>query len=130
MHESNIQDYSSYIPIKNAVKKLKLWKEKGIEILYLTSRTKPKEIQQIKNVLKKHNFPQGKLFFRRGEEYKNVVERIKPDVFIDDDCKSIGGNDIKKLIDPKLNIKIIIVKEFGGINNLPDNPSELFEVNS
>ncbi len=130
MHKTSIQDYSSYIPIKNAVKKLQKWKEKRVELLYLTSRTKPEEIQQIRNVLEKHNFPQGKLFFREGEEYKDVIEKIKPDIFIDDDCESIGGNNIKDLINPELNIKIIIVKEFGGIDHLPDNPSKLFEVNS
>jgi len=125
----SIHEYGSYVPIKNAVKKLKKWEEGRAEILYLTSRTKSEEIQQIKNVLKRHNFPKGELLFVKGsEKYKDVIERVRPDVFIDDNCESIGGNDIKEQISQKLNIKIIIVKEFEGIDDLPDNPSKLFEV--
>lgn len=127
--DSSIHDYDSYVPIKNSVKKLNKWKESKAEILYLTSRTKSEEIQQIKNVLKRHNFPKGELLFVKGaEKYKDIIERIRPDIFIDDNCESIGGNDIKEQINQKLDIKIIIVKEFEGIDDLPDNPSKLFEV--
>jgi len=128
MHSSpkRIKDYSSYIPVKNAVKKIKTWKEKGCEISYLTSRRLKSEIKQVGEILKKFNFPKGTLHYRKmGEEYKDVVERLRPNIFIDDDCESIGGNDIKKLVNPKLNIKIIIVKEFGGIDHLPDGPKDL-----
>jgi len=31
--DPSIHDYGSYIPIKNSVKKLQIWKEKGVEIL-------------------------------------------------------------------------------------------------
>jgi hypothetical protein len=130
MHSSleKIKDYSSYIPVKNAVKKIKTWKEKGCEISYLTSRRLRKEIKQVEDVLKKFNFPKGTLYYRkRGEEYKDVVEKLRPDIFIDDDCESIGGNDIKKLVNPKLNIKIIIVKEFEGIYHLPEEPENLLK---
>jgi len=128
MHSSpkKIKDYSSYIPVKNAVKKLKTWKEKGCKISYLTSRRLQSEIKQVEEVLKKFNFPKGTLYFsKKGEEYKDTVERLRPDIFIDDDCESIGGNNIKEVINPKLNIKIIIVKEFGGIDHLPDKPEKL-----
>ena len=27
----------------------------------------------------------------KGEQYREIVERIKPDILIEDDCKSIGG---------------------------------------
>lgn len=124
--DPSIYDYSSYVPIKNAVKKLQTWEEKGVRLSYLTSRKKSKEIKQVKRILNKNNFPKGRLFFvGEGEEYKDIVERVKPDVFIDDDCESISGNDIEKLINPKLNVKIIIVKEFEGIDHLSDEPSEL-----
>lgn len=114
------------------LKKLKIWKNQGAEILYLTSRRKPDEIKQIKNVIKKHNFPDGQLLFRRkGEEYKDVAERVMPDILIEDDCESIGG-EIEMTyphIKPKLKAKIksIIVKEFGGIDNLPDKISDLLK---
>jgi hypothetical protein len=128
-NDSSIYDYSSYIPVKNSVKKLKAWEAKGAEILYLTSRRKTEEVQQIRNVLKRHGFPNGELFFiKRTEKYEDVIERVKPDVYIDDDCESIGGNDIQRNIDPRSNTRIIIVKEFRGIDHLPDNPFELFEV--
>jgi hypothetical protein len=123
-----IKDYSSYIPVKNAVKKIKTWKEKGCEISYLTSRRLQREIKQVEEVLKNFNFPKGTLYYRkREEEYKDVVERLGPDIFIDDDCESIGGNDIKKLVNPKLNIKVIIVKEFDGIDYLPEEPEDLLK---
>jgi len=128
MHSSpeKIKNYSSYIPVKNAVKKIKTWKEKGCEISYLTSRRLQREIKQVEEVLKKFNFPKGTLYYRKkGEEYRDVVERLRPDIFIDDDCESIGGNNIKEIINQKLNIKIVIVKEFGGIDYLPEEPRDL-----
>lgn len=52
-----------------------------------------------------------------------------PDILIEDDCESIGGE--KEMICPHLKpeirkkIKCITVKEFGGINHLPDKIEEL-----
>lgn len=120
-----VKDYASYIPIGNAVKKLKTWKEQGLDILYLTSRIKLGEIRDIKRVLKKYNFPKGKLLYRKGKEkYKDVAERIIPDVLIEDNCESIGGNKEMTIIhvNPKIKkmIKYLIVKEFGGIDRLPN----------
>ncbi len=92
--QKSVHDYASYVPVGNAVKKLKDWKNQGAEILYLTSRRKPDEIKQIRNVLKKHGFPDGELIFRqKDEDYKYVAERIIPDVLVEDDCESIGGID-------------------------------------
>ena len=124
--------FKSHIPVGNAVKKLNNWKTQGAEILYLTSRTKPEEIEQIKTTLKNHKFPDGQLLFRRkSEEYHNVAEKVIPDVLIEDDCESIGG--IKEMtitfVNPsiKAKIKSIPVKEFGGIDHLPDKISELLD---
>ncbi len=130
--QESVHDYASYIPVGNAVKKLKIWKKQGAEILYLTSRRKPYEIEHIKNVLKKHGFPDGQLFFRqKDEEYKDVAERIIPDILIEDDCESIGGIDevtITHVIhEIKAKIKSIIVKEFGGIDSLPDKITDLLK---
>lgn len=98
--------------------------------MYLTSRRKPDEIKQIQSVLKKFKFPEGQLLFRRKkEEYKDVVERIIPDILVEDDCESIGGIDematthVKPGI--KKRIKSVPVKEFGGIDHLPDKISDL-----
>ena len=48
-----------------------------------------------------------------------------PDILIEDDCKSIGGE--IEMTYPHINpqkkgkIKSIVVKEFSGIDNLPDS---------
>ena len=123
--EEFVHDYKSYVPVGNAVEKLQTWKNDGAEILYLTSRRKPEEIRQIHNVLKNFNFPDGQLLFRQEEEeYKDIAERIIPDVLIEDDCESIGGIDQMTITHVKpgirKKIKSIPVKEFGGIDHLPD----------
>ncbi len=122
--EESVDDCASYIPIGNAVEKIQEWQNQGAEIFYLTSRKKPEEIKDIQNVLRKYDFPEGQLLFREeGREYKEVAERIIPDILIEDDCESIGGekqmtyHSIKPEIKSK--IKLIEVKEFGGINHLP-----------
>jgi hypothetical protein len=128
--QDSVHDYKSYVPVGNAVKKLQNWKNDGAEILYLTSRKKPEEIQQIQNVLKKFKFPDGQLLFRqKDEEYKDVAEKIIPDVLIEDDCESIGGIDEMTIthVKPEIKkkIKSIPIKEFGGIDHLPNKISAL-----
>lgn len=124
--ESSVEDYASYIPINNSVDKLNKWKVQRAKIIYLTSRKESGEIGDIQNVLLKFNFPKGKLVYRKqGEKYKDVAERVMPDVLIEDDCESIGGKKemiLTHLADRLKNkIKSIPVKEFGGIDYLPDN---------
>ncbi len=128
--EGSVHDYASYVPVKNAVKKLKVWKDQGVEILYLTSRTEFEEIDDIRGVLKRYNFPKGKLFFReKGEDYKDVAERVIPDILIEDDCESIGGKDEMTIThirsEFRKKIRSIPVKEFGGIDYLSDDISKL-----
>lgn len=122
--ERAVKDYASYIPIGNAAKKIRAWKEQGADILYLTSRRESEEIEQIRNVLRKYDFYEGKLYFRKGkEEYKDVAERIMPNIIIEDDCESIGGEKemtyscMKTGLKGK--IKSISVPEFAGIDHLP-----------
>lgn len=119
-----------HIPRGNAPAKLHTWRRQGAEIAYLTSRTKPDEIEAVRHVLEENDFPRGELFYRgEGEEYKNVAERVMPDLLIEDDCASIGG-EVEMTwphIKPELKAKIksIVVKEGGGIDHLPDNLAEL-----
>ena len=129
MHSSTkrVSDYGSYVPVGKAVIKLKTWEEKGCRISYLTSRKLQNEVEQVKGVLNKFSSPKGVLYSRKeGEEYKEVVEKIKPDILIEDDCASIG---VDEIIAPKLNlelsIKTIVVKEFGGVDHLPNDLKEL-----
>lgn len=128
---NSVHDYSNYIPVGNAVHKLAEWKRQGATIYYLSSRRIKPEIEAIQSVLKKYNFPDAdNLSFRyQEEEYKDVAERIEPDILIEDDCESIGGKIemTYPYIKPELKnkIKSVVIKEFSGIDSLPDNISEL-----
>lgn len=127
-NEPSVRDCASYVPIGKAAKKLIGWKEQGAEILYVTSRITEDEVQSVENVLKQYGFPEGQLLFRQNNErYKDIVERLVPDVLIEDDCESIGGVDEMMIthVDPATKEKItaIAVKEFGGIDHLPDTLS-------
>ena len=124
--------FKTHIPVGNAVKKLKKWSKQGAEILYLTSRRKPEQIEDVRQVLKKYGFPDGQLLFRKKEEeYRDVAERIVPDILIEDDCESIGGIDEMTIthVKPEIKkrIKSVVIKEFGGIDHLPDKISALAE---
>jgi len=126
----SLRDYGSYIPIGNAVSKVKAWNRQGAKIFYLTSRKAAKEIDDIKNVLLEYDFPVGELLVRKnGEEYKDVAEKIVPDILVEDDCESIGGEKEMTItfIKPEIKqkIKSIVIKEFGGIDNLPDKINEI-----
>lgn len=118
-------DFSAEVPAGNAVEKLQTWRRQGAEILYLTSRICSDEIEDIRSVLRKFGFPEGELLFRQeGEAYKDVAERVLPDVIVEDDCESIGG-EVEMTYphirpDIKARIKSIVVPEAGGIDHLPD----------
>lgn len=128
-----IHDYTSYIPVHNAAAKIQGWKKQGATIYYLSSRRVKSEIEAIRGVLQKYNFPDYQnLFFRqKGEDYQDVAEKFMPDVLVEDDCESIGGEsemtypNIRD--DFKQKIKSIIVKEFGGIDYLPGDINQLLK---
>src|SRR3989338_2778784 len=126
--EPSIHDYGSYVPIGDAVKKLTQWENQRAENFFLNSRRKPEEINEVKSVLQHYGFPDGQLLFRQdSEEYKDVAERIMPDVLIEDDCESIGGTEEMTFthINSVLKAKIISmpVREFGGIDHLENKIS-------
>jgi hypothetical protein len=130
--DESIHDYALYIPVGNAVKKLQEWKGQGAKICYLSSHKNAEDVENDKFVLKKYAFPDGQIFYRRNrEEYKDVIGRIRPlpDVIVEDDCESIGGK--VEMVYPNLKpelknkIKSIVVKEFEGIDYIPDKISEL-----
>lgn len=128
---NSVYDIVSYIPVGNAVDKLTKWQNQGAEICYLSSRRIKTEIETIRSILHKFHFPNAdNLYFRQpGEDYKDVAERLMPDVLIEDDCESIGG--AKEMtytfIKPELKAKIksVPVPEFGGIDHLPDTLEKL-----
>jgi hypothetical protein len=128
--DKSVHDYASYIPIGNAVKKLKTWEKQGSEIIYLSSHRTSKNVKKDGFVLKKYGFPNNKVLFRQGNEsYADVAEKVMPDILIEDDCESIGGKNemTYTYIKPELKKKIkhIIVKEFSGVDHLPNKISEL-----
>jgi len=122
-----VKDYKTYIPNSLAVKKIQKWNNQGAEIYYLTSRRDNKEVDEIRNVLIQYSFPQSEnLNYRaENESYAKVVEKIMPDVLIEDDCESIGGE--VEMTYPNINleaqkqIKSVVVREFEGIDNLSED---------
>jgi len=132
--DASIHDYASYVPVGNSARKLREWKRQGAKICYLSSHNNTRDVETDKSVLKRYGFPDGQVFYRRsGEEYKDVVERIRPlpNLIVEDDCESIGGE--VEMVHPNLKpevrskIKSIVVKEFQGIDCIPDKISELMK---
>jgi hypothetical protein len=130
-NEESLNEFKTYIPNGNAAGKLERWRNQGAEIYYLTSRRLQPEIMDIFFVLNKYNFPDiHNLLFRKGDqEYKDVAEELMPDILIEDDCESIGGE--KEMTYPNISlgvkdmIKSVVVKEFQGINHLSDDYLDL-----
>lgn len=58
----------------------------------------------------------------KEEQYSGIVEKLRPDILIEDACRSIGGQkewcitNVKKEL--QSNIQSIIVPEFFGIDDL------------
>lgn len=128
--EQSVQDYASYVPVGNSVEKLREWKRQGAEILYLSSHRTIKDVDKDRGILERYGFPDGEvLFCKKGERYKDLAERVVPDVLIEDDCESIGGE--MEMVFPhirqeiKNRVKSIVVREFEGIDHLPDSVSAL-----
>lgn len=130
VREGERHDYVGITPIGDAPRKIQTWSDAGAEIVYLTSRRSSQEIEQVGDGLRRYGFPAGQLFFRlEGEEYKDAAARAMPDILIEDDCESIGGEVEMTYphIRPEIRTKIIsiVVREFGGIDHLPESLSEL-----
>ena len=124
-HNQSVNNYAEYVPIGNSVEKIRRWQKQGAKIYYVTSRKTDVQLNDIRFTLKKYQFPKGPLEYRKtDEEYKDVVERLMPDIFIEDDCESIGGK--KEMTYPQINrdskekITSVVVQEFGGLDHLPD----------
>lgn len=130
-NDPTVANFRTYVPNGNVVAKLTAWKNQGAQLHYLTSRTIPQEVADIKLVLEKYHFPDHRNLHIRLQEqtYAQVAEQIMPDVLIEDDCESIGGE--AEMTYPHLSpagkkqIKSIVVKEFAGIDSLPDDSTRL-----
>mgnify|MGYP001599876563 FL=1 len=136
--ETSVRDFFSYMPIGNASSKLNKWARQGALIYYLSALTENKRAQgdeivgkkglsADQEILDRYGFPKGKIYHRQpGENYIDVVSNMNPlpNILIEDDCESIGGQ--KEMTYPNLPEKIrrrirsYVVKEFTGIDHLPD----------
>ncbi|MCZ2095925.1 MAG: hypothetical protein LC121_06560 [Anaerolineae bacterium] len=130
--DASIRVYERYVPVENAAAKLRAWSSQGAELCYLSSHKSAEAVDKDRSVLRKYDFPTGDILYRRsGENYAQVAERILPDVLIEDDCESIGGETemTHPHIHPDLRARIasIVVSEFGGIDHLPDDIARLVE---
>jgi hypothetical protein len=119
-----------YVTINLCVEKINRWHKQGARIAYLTSRRKPADVAAIARILTDAGLPGYALYYRgKGEEYHHVAEQLIPDVLIEDDCHSIGGsrNWTITYVKPEIKRRIhsIIVREFYGIDDLPDTLSGL-----
>jgi len=128
--DESVKDFGSYVPVDGAVQKLQAWSRQGADIIYLSSQQAAADLEKDRLVLQTHRFPEGPVFYRQaGEAYADIAERILPDILIEDDCESIGGQ--AEMTSPHLSpalrsrIKCIVVKEFGGIDHLPEDISGL-----
>jgi hypothetical protein len=124
--DEGIWDFESYIPVGDTVAKLQGWQAQGAGIIYMSSHMNIEDVQRDDFVLRKYAFPGGDIIFRSsGETYGDVILRVMPDIIIEDDCESIGGEveQVYAQIPPPLKdrIKSILVKEFGGIDHLPED---------
>ncbi|MGZ4723685.1 MAG: hypothetical protein ACXV8L_05660 [Ilumatobacteraceae bacterium] len=121
-----LHDFAAYVPIDNAVTKLRSWRDQGAEIDYLSSHRDPADVDKDVAVLERFAFPTGRVLARKGDEsYGDVAGREMPDVLIEDDCESL--DDSSEITYPQMpaerraHTKSIIVPEFGGIDHLPDS---------
>jgi hypothetical protein len=121
----NLFRFTAYIPMGDCVSKILSWHQQGAEIVYCTSRKSKRQINQIVSLLRTYGFAGSRLYYRVPKQaYKDIVETVIPDILIEDDCKSIGGQWQMCIthVNPniKSKIKSIAVKEFKGIDHLPD----------
>ncbi len=141
--EPSVRDHENYIPIGKAVTKLQRWVSHGAEICYISSLAEDKKtrgnefvgkegLKADKNVLERYGFPNGSIYHRAiRQNYQNLVEQMQPlpNVLIEDDCESIGGE--IEMIYPRLadetkkKIHSVVIKEFEGVDHLPDDPLQL-----
>lgn len=131
-NEPSVHMYEEYVPVGKASEKIREWQEQGAEIVYLSSHMDRESVKKDIQVLSKYNFPNGPVLYRQLlESYAKVAEKAMPDILIEDDCESIGGE--TQMTYPHIKaakkrlIKSIIVKEFSGIDKLPDDINELRE---
>ncbi|MBI2483058.1 hypothetical protein HYV74_02650 [Candidatus Uhrbacteria bacterium] len=123
--DPSVLAYESYIPIDHAAEKLTSWEQQGAEIMYLSSHESEADMEKDRVVLRRFHFPDGPIRYReRWQSYRDIVEEVIPDVVIEDDCESIGGAKemATTFLEPHIQqrVRSVVIKEFQGIDHLPD----------
>ena len=123
-------NYKSYVPIGKAVSLVDRWYTQGASIVFCTHQRDLHKVNETAAMLEEFGFKGERLYYRGDkQEYKDLVEMIRPDILIEDDCYSIGG--AKEMcianVSPymKERIRSIVMKEFKGIDSLTSNYLEL-----
>lgn len=131
--DESVRDFASYVPIGDAPRKIGSWNHFGAQVCYLSSHTDAADVEKDRFVLERFGFPTAPILFRQGgATYETIVAGLDSEVLVEDDCESIGGE--KHMVYPNLSqdrkrrIVSIVVKEFAGIDHLPDDPSQLLTV--
>lgn len=111
-----------YKPIGNAVKIVNALYDKGYSI-YLCSYVRKGRYAFIKSIIDFYGMKYTEILCRnKGEQYSDLVERVRPHILIEDDCRSIGGQAEWCITHVnghlKRDIRSIIVPEFKGIDDL------------
>ena len=128
--EESVHDFSSYVPVGRSPQKVQSWDAQGAEVVYLSSHRRLEDVEKDRSVLKAYQFPEGEVCFRQSlEGYADVAEKVMPDILIEDNCESIGGE--AEMTYPyisaakRTSIKHIVVREFEVIDHLPDDLTAL-----
>lgn len=113
---------TNYVPIGDAINTLKKWQEEGYEVIYLTS-LKGRGAMKMAQHLDELGFTGSMVGYRqKNQDYATLIKEELPDILIEDNCSSIGGeeNMCYNLLseDLKKEIKHIVVEEFQGIDNV------------
>lgn len=127
----SVRDFASYLPAEAAVRKVAAWQCGGAQICYLSSHRAAQDVALDQDVLARHGFPAGQVYYRQpGESYADVVRRARAGLLIEDDCESIGGvaqtTRASLAAGPGPAVRCIVVPEFGGLAHLPDDPAQLW----
>ena len=113
---------TKYVPISNAIDTIKKWQETGYEIIYITS-LKGRKAMKMAQHLDDIGFVGSMVAYRQKyQDYATLIKEELPDILIEDNCKSIGGESnmcYNQLSDEvKGRIKHIVVEEFLGIDDV------------
>ena len=128
--DPSVQDFASYVPTPGTAAKLAAWQRHGAILVYLSSHHRQHDIRADESVIHRHRFPVGPVHGRQqGKDYGPLVERLRFDVLVEDNCESIGGAAqtcaAQLSSAARESVRCIVLPEFSGLADLPDDPAEL-----